>query len=218
MVGGGPVVVPPPPMVIVPLPVKVKVKLVLTTTDPVRDGKEPIEPDRLPVPPVIVADPLPVFVRKFPRAMVPVSVPVVPLVSVMVNGVGVVVSVVRFAFALNVPLPRLVRIAVPVNAIADDDPRLPVAFTVIVVLVGVAACAPKHASMARVKPASIRIIRPFAILSVFRRFCICSLLQGFSGSRVYPKSRLLSTQQRGSEWLIQVKVRKRKKIRQLVLN
>jgi hypothetical protein len=108
---------------------------------------------------------VPVVCRKFARLTVPVSVPVVPLVSVMVNGVGALAYVFRFRFALNVPLPMFVRVAVPVSAIVEDD-RLPVAFTVIVVVVGVAAYAPRHASMARVKPANVRV-KSLATLVVF---------------------------------------------------
>lgn len=163
---------PPPPMVIEPAPVKVKVKppVAVTAIVPVRDGKEPTAADRFCVPPYIDADPValwPMYVTKFCSAMVPVSVPVVPLFRVIVNGVGVEI-VARFALALNVPLPMFafVKVTGPEN-VMPDALSLPVAFvTVIVVFVAVAAWAAMHASEARAKTASV-LVKKLAILFVF---------------------------------------------------
>jgi hypothetical protein len=86
--------------------------------------------------------------------MIPVIVPVVPLVSVMVNGA---VNLARSRIALMVPLPMPPdRLAVPVKE-AVVVPMVPVAFTVNVVLM-VAASAAAQASRATVKLTSFRVI------------------------------------------------------------
>jgi hypothetical protein len=120
--------------------------------------------------------------------MVPVSVPVVPLFRVIVNGVGV--DVARLTLALNVPLPMFafVKVTGPLNVIVSDAPRLPVAFvTVIVVFVAAAAWAATHASEARARTASV-LVKRLAILVVFRRVCIVPLRERvFKAAKEYTR-------------------------------
>src|SRR5436309_6080924 len=107
---------PPPPVLIVPAPLKLMVPARIFSV-PVRLGKDPVAPARLPVPAVTVAEPvrLPVSADNGIFS-VPVIVPVVPLVTLIVN------VPLRFCEEsgvvgiepLNVPLPIPVRVAGPV--------------------------------------------------------------------------------------------------------
>jgi hypothetical protein len=87
MVGaGGPEGPPPPPVVTLPAPEKFKVMLKPIDRVPVKLGKDPVAPAKLPVPPVIVADPLSAPVSAAAGILiVPVRVPVVPVVNVIVK-------------------------------------------------------------------------------------------------------------------------------------
>jgi hypothetical protein len=129
IVGGtGP---PPPPVVILPAPLKLRVKLRPIERLPVRLGNDPVAPAKLPVPPVIVADPVSAPPESADTGIfnVPVSVPVVPLVRVMVK-VPLrfwELSGVSGKVPLNVPVPIPLRLAWPL-AESPEAPRLPVAF------------------------------------------------------------------------------------------
>src|SRR5215471_16181961 len=133
----GPVV---PPVVTVPAPLKVSVMPVMIepAADPVSEGNEPVAPAYVPVPPVTVAEPLPEVAAPVSSVAgierVPVMVPPPPE-SVMVKGALTVVPVmaVRETVELNVPLPILIKLAVPVaDALVPE--MVSVAVTVNVVL------------------------------------------------------------------------------------
>jgi hypothetical protein len=126
---------------------------------PVKLGKDPVAPAKLPVPPVMVADPLSVPVSAAAGILiVPVMVPVVPVVNVIVNvpfkfcePSGVMGSV-----PLKVPLPIPLRLAVPL-ALRPVAPMLPVVVTLNVVFV-VAACKPAHTSSAGKMVTNLRVM------------------------------------------------------------
>jgi hypothetical protein len=127
--------------VIEPAPVKLKT-IPLGPRDPlpVTDGKDPVAPLKLPVPPVMVADPVPDVVVPNNSVVGSVKVPVrVPPDRVIVKGAFTFDPLIEVgeSVALNVPFPIFVRVAVPV---AVRLVREKVPFTVRVVLV-VAACA-----------------------------------------------------------------------------
>src|SRR5262245_9330915 len=83
MVGVG-VVGPPPPVVMLPAPLKLRESVGITERLPVRVGNDPVAPEKLPVPPVTVADPVsePPVSAVAGIFKVPVIVPVVPVVRV----------------------------------------------------------------------------------------------------------------------------------------
>jgi hypothetical protein len=107
MFGTG-VVVPPPAVFTVPVPVQVSVKLALVpeiAVEPVsfREEKVPVYPAYVPVPPVMVKDPVSVPLRA-PLANVKVPVSVLPAVTVIVKGAGV--ELVKETVLVNVPFPE----------------------------------------------------------------------------------------------------------------
>ena len=130
---GGVVVPPPPPpppvvppVVIEPAPVKVRVMPDWSVPDPepVMEGNEPVAPAYVPVPPVIVAEPLPEVDVPVNNDAGAVRVPVrVPPDSVMVNGALTLapVMLVSEIVDVNVPVPMPCRVAVPVAVDARAD-------------------------------------------------------------------------------------------------
>src|SRR5258707_11135150 len=124
---------------------------------PAREGKLPVASEYAPVPPLMVADPVPEPLRTFAGIF---SVPLIlsPVVNVIVNGAlkfpdG---SGDKETVPLNVPLPILVRVAGPL-AVIPEPPTVPVACTVRLVFT-VAACNPAHIVKPNAQPTSFRIM------------------------------------------------------------
>src|SRR4029078_2546756 len=127
----------------VPAPEKFKVTVVriLPLTVPLRLGKDPVAPAYGPVPPVMVAEPLPLVAPPVNSdagiESLPVMVPPPPD-KVTVNGAVAMFEVMSASERepSNVPLRMFVRVAVPVAVkepvVAESEP---VAFTVMVVLI-----------------------------------------------------------------------------------
>jgi hypothetical protein len=159
---GGP---PLPPVLIVPAPEKLTVTVLPAKAPvPFRLGKDPVAPAKFPVPWVIVAAPVPVPDTRFAVPVrFPVSVPVVPVVSVMTN---VPVEVSRSACTVIVPVPTFERVTKPLR-VPVAPLTGPLAVPVITVLM-VAACPQTHASIISVGIASVQIIRKSAFTLWFQ--------------------------------------------------